>query len=148
MIIMDEFDNLVNELQEYVDQKDQNDFSPYALELSRNPYHLKSLSSGSNVFIHNWQGPCGDSICWYLHIEGSFIKNAFFTTSGCMTSIIAGSQTAKMIHQQDVANARNLTHNQVLQKIGKFPKKSHHCITLALTSLSLTLDLYENSISK
>ena len=141
---MDEFDDLMKDLQDHVNQKDQEDFSAYALALAKQPFHYNQLSPSPNIYTNEWQGPCGDSVCWYLEVVDDFIEQAYFTTSGCMTSIIASSQTAKMAHQQKVSDTRNLSHAQVLQKLGKFPEEDHHCITLALTSLNLTLDLYKN----
>ncbi|UYP47543.1 hypothetical protein NEF87_003828 [Candidatus Lokiarchaeum ossiferum] len=139
---MDEFDDLVNDLQNQVNQKDQADFSPYALSLAQNPYHNMKLDPEPDVYIHEWQGPCGDSVCWYLKIVDNFIQEAYFSTNGCMTAIIASSQTAKMVHHQYIADVRKLTHEQVLHALGKFPEADHHCITLALNSLNLTLNLY------
>lgn len=145
---MDEFDKLVNDLQTQVNQKDQSDFSSYALSLAKIPFHYKKLEPQSDVYIHEWQGPCGDSVCWYLKIIDHFVQQAYFSTTGCMTAIIASSQTAKMAHQQQVSDVRNLTQAQVLDALGKFPEADHHCITLALTSLNMTLDLYFKSLAK
>ncbi|MHA2001643.1 MAG: iron-sulfur cluster assembly scaffold protein [Promethearchaeota archaeon] len=130
-------------MQNEVDEADKRDFSAYALELGDHPYHKGVLSPDEYSVMEKWRGPCGDSIAWFLKIENEQIKKVFFTTSGCITSDMAGSQTVKMIENKAISEVRKLTDKDVLKALGKFPKSSWHCTTLAVTGLNLTLDKYQ-----
>ena len=140
-----EFDDFVNDLQNTIDVKVREDFSPYALELGKNPYKYGKLPPNEISVQKNWRGSCGDSITFYLHIENDIIQGISFETDGCTTSSIAGSQTAKMADKKTIEEALLLTDKQVLKVLGKFPEENYHCATLAVTALHLALKEYLKS---
>ena len=61
--------------------------------------HQGTLEMARNVIIHKWQGPCGDSVTWYLQLQGELVSRALFQSrdrgaeprGGCSRS---GSRTA------------------------------------------------------
>ncbi|WP_371806043.1 alpha-amylase family glycosyl hydrolase [Candidatus Lokiarchaeum ossiferum] len=141
----EDFDDLVADLQQYVDAKDLEDFSEYSLSLSKNPFHLGVLPESKTVFTSSMKSSCDDDITWYLDISEGRITQAFYDLQGCATSGIAASQTAKMIDGILVQDARQINAQDVLLALGKFPKANHHCAVWAVKSMNLALDLYEEA---
>ncbi|MHA1520832.1 MAG: iron-sulfur cluster assembly scaffold protein [Promethearchaeota archaeon] len=144
----DDFEAFVTQMQLDIDLQDKEDFSAYALELATNPYHSQLTPPSLDYTTHEWQGPCGDSVRWYVEINGDRITKAYYTTSGCTTATIASSQTAMLMEGKTIKEARGITDMDVLDALGKFPEADHHCATLAITSFNLTLDLYEENSKK
>ncbi len=134
------FDEFVQGLQDEIDRKDQTDFSEYAIQLSHDLKHIGKIDAAKNVLIHEWQGPCGDSVKWFLQIDSEHVSKARFQTNGCITADMASEQTARMIEHKSLAEIRQLTNQEILDALQKFPPESHHCVELALHSLNLTLD--------
>jgi len=79
---------------------------------------------------------------FYLEIKDKSITKAKFETDGCMTSVIAGVQTLKMVHLRSIFYAQQLKDQDVLNALGKFPASSAHCCTLAVETLKRTLELF------
>ena len=140
----EEFDDLVKDLQDYVDTKDMEEFSEYALSLSKKPFHLGILPENETVFTSSFKSGCGDDITWYLDIQEGVIIKAYYNLEGCATSGIAASQMAKMIDGISVQDVRKIKPRDILQALGKFPKANYHCAGWALTSMNLALDQYQN----
>lgn len=141
----EDFDDLVADLQQYVDTKDLEDFSEYALSLSKAPFHLGTLPPSKTVFTGSLKSSCDDDITWYLDIQDGKITQAYYDLQGCATSGIAASQTAKMIDGIYVQDARQVKAKDVLSALGKFPKANHHCAVWAVKSMNLVLDKYEKN---
>ncbi|MCP4761237.1 MAG: iron-sulfur cluster assembly scaffold protein [archaeon] len=136
------FDKFAEELQKQIDRKDQEDFSAYALDLGKNPYHYGSMTNPS--IIHAWRGPCGDKLTFYLKIKNDIVENATFELEGCTTAAMAASQTIKMIENKTIDEIRKITDKEVLIALGKFPSESEHCATLSIKTLNYTLHKYKN----
>lgn len=146
---MDEndFDRLVEALQEEVDQKDQADFSDYALFLSQNPYNFLSVPPAAFTVHHAETGPCGDTVTWYLTVKDGLLLVPSYTADACSTSIIAFSQIAKMVENQSVEFAQSLSQERVLEALQKYPAANHHCIRLGLNGLNKAIEKYQSTES-
>jgi len=140
-----EFDDFVKDMQNSIDAKVHEDFSAHALEFGKNPYKYGKLPSNKISVQKNWRGSCGDSITYYLNIEGGRIQDIRYETDGCTTSSLAASQCTKMADKKTIEEALQLTDKQVLEALGKFPKENYHCATLAVTTLHLAIKDYLKS---
>lgn len=143
----DDLDKFIEESQKEINENDQKDFSPHALEYARNPYHYGALPHSKNVYSCAWRGPCGDLMHFYLKIENGIIADASFEVDGCATTLMAGSQVIQLIEHQSVAYAWKLQDKDVLKALGKFPEESLHCISLAITTLKRTLVQYKEYLN-
>ncbi len=140
----DDFDKFVESLQAEVDAQDRKDFSEYALSLGKKPYKCEEMPEDIRSVEHKYRGPCGDAIKLFLNIEDDKITDINFVADGCTTSIIAASQMVKMVEGKSIEKAKQLSQEDVLEALGKFPKESHHCAKLAVDTLTQTLDKYKN----
>lgn len=87
-------------------------------------------------------GPCGDTMEFWLDIEGDRIQRATFTTDGCMHSIWCGSAAAALAEGLDLTSALALTPEQVLGEAGSIPEESRHCALLAVRTLISAIDQF------
>ena len=139
---LDEFDELVKDLQEKVDQKDREDFSEYAISLVKNPYKLRRLEASPTVISEARTSNCGDRLTIFLDIKDHKICDVGMVVDGCATNIITGSQVLKMIDAKSVDDALKLTAKDMKAALGKFPEANFHCIALAIDTLRATLQRY------
>jgi NifU-like protein involved in Fe-S cluster formation len=138
----DEFESLVNQIQEEIEEQEKIDFSDYALELARNPYKYGKLSLSDTLISKRWTGPCGDTMIFHLDIRNDIIIDASFEVIGCAVTSMVGSQVIKMIENKSVAYAKSIKDEDIIKALKKFPEDSYHCATLAVTTLKMLLDNY------
>ena len=129
------FDQLVDDLQRYVDQQDETDYSPYALELGKNPYKLRPLAVSPTIFVASAESDCHDKISLYLDIQDRVIVDVGFDLEGCTVISIACSQVLKLIEGKTVTEAQKIQSAYVIASLGKFPEESYHAIGFVMQTL-------------
>jgi NifU-like protein involved in Fe-S cluster formation len=82
-----------------------------------------------------FKGPCGDTMEFWLRIEGGRVLNATFTTDGCDHSLRCGSAAATLAVGKTTAEATAITQADVLAAAGSVPEDSQHCGLLASFTL-------------
>jgi len=78
---------------------------------------------------------CGDRLRLALRIEGERIEEARFKAKGCVPSMACASRLAEMVAGIDVAMARNLTREELVESLGGLPEASTHAGYLAMDAL-------------
>jgi nitrogen fixation NifU-like protein len=81
------------------------------------------------------RGPCGDTMEIFLRARDGRVVEASFVTDGCITSIAAGSMAVELAGGRDVAAARALSADDILEALGGLPEESRHCARLAADTL-------------
>jgi len=85
---------------------------------------------------HGW---CGDSMTFYLRLEGDMIKEAMFTTDGCGATLACGSMLTQMVTGMDVEAAGEIMPDDLLEALGGLPEESIHCAGVAVAALQNAL---------
>ncbi len=88
------------------------------------------------------KGPCGDTMEFWLQIEGDEICNATFTTDGCEHSMQCGSIAASIAKNLSLEEIKNLSHETILSFTRNIPEESQHCALLATNTLKAALVNY------
>ena len=78
---------------------------------------------------------CGDRLRLALRIQGDQIVNARFKAKGCVPAMACASRLAEMVTGIDVAAARNLTREELVESLGGLPEASTHAGHLAMDAL-------------
>jgi Mrp family chromosome partitioning ATPase len=84
-------------------------------------------------------GPCGDTMEFWLRIEGERIRHATFTSDGCMHSIACASAAAFLAEGKTLAEGLDLGHEEVLKALGHSAKEWEHCALLAVNVLKAAI---------
>lgn len=87
-------------------------------------------------------GPCGDTMEVWLLVDDGRVSYATFTTDGCASSLLCGSAAAAMVNGLPLAEAAQLTQDEVLAVAGDIAEEERHCALLAENTIRAALDDY------
>ncbi|MBN1412366.1 MAG: iron-sulfur cluster assembly scaffold protein [Spirochaetales bacterium] len=118
-------------------------YSEKAIDYYINKKNLYKIENADATFLYN--GPCGDTMEFFLEIKDRVITDASFLTIGCVGAHVAGSTLTEMIKSRTLAEAENITEDQILTEIGGLPKDKKDCICLAKRTLIKALKKYKNN---
>ncbi len=85
------------------------------------------------------KGPCGDTMEFWVRVEGDRVVQASFTTDGCGHSVLSGSACARLAEGKPVKESLSIDQQDVVDAVENLPKESHHCALLAATTLRAAL---------
>lgn len=128
-----EFDALMNKIQNEVFTEAKNALGEKGFDRWRNPRHFGVIGGADSHA--RLQGSCGDTMEMYISVKGARIDKISYVTDGCSSSSIAGSFTAQLGMGKTFEEVLDLTGADVLHEIGTFPKAEEHCAHLAVSTL-------------
>jgi nitrogen fixation NifU-like protein len=128
-----DFDRLVTELQHEIDEQERAIFSDKVIAEARNPTHLGRMADPDAYgIIHGW---CGDTMEFYLRLDGQRIEQVAFMTDGCGSSLACGNTVAKMAQGKVLEEAVQIRPEDVITALDGLPKQNAHCAQLAVNTL-------------
>ena len=89
-------------------------------------------------------GPCGDTMEFWLHIQGGRVARIGFTTTGCGPSRAAGSMATELAIGKPRHEAMQIGQANILAALGGLPKESEHCALLASNTLKAAVQDYRD----
>ena len=78
---------------------------------------------------------CGDILKLTLKLEAGRIADIRFLAKGCVPAMACGSAITELAKGKTVADARQLSREDVLTKVGALPEASGHASHLAIDTL-------------
>lgn len=136
----DEFDILVDKLQDKIFEEAKDVYGIKGFERWRNQFYRGRLE---NPDVHaRITGKCEDTIEIFLIFQEDRVIEASYITDGCASSQICGSFIAELSIGKNPDELSDITGETILEKIGKFPKKDEHCAFLAAETLQEALKKY------
>jgi nitrogen fixation NifU-like protein len=128
-----DFDCLVAELQQQIDEQERALYSAKVIEEAHNPTNLGRMARPDAYgIVHGW---CGDTMEVYLQLNGDRIIEAAFTTDGCGPSVACGSMLTTMARGMSPEEASEITPQDLLAALDGLPEESVHCAELAVSTL-------------
>ena len=82
---------------------------------------------------------CGDILELTLKLEGSRIADIRFRAKGCVPAMACGSAITELVKGKNVDEARHVSREQVVRKVGGLPQASAHASHLAMDTLAALL---------
>ncbi len=94
--------------------------------------------------LHN----CGDVLWVYLKIEKNkqnkdYIKDIKFQTFGCIAAIAVSSVLTEMVKGKTLEEAKKLSNQEIVKKLGGLPPIKYHCSLLGAEALHKAIENYE-----
>jgi NifU-like protein involved in Fe-S cluster formation len=91
---------------------------------------------------------CGDILRIFLKIEkdkkgNEKIKDIKFKTMGCVAAIASSDALCEVAKGKTLDEAKKITKNDILKKVGKLPQIKHHCSILGEEALQEAIKNYE-----
>ena len=80
-------------------------------------------------------GPCGDTMEFFVRLNGERIVEVSFMTDGCGPTVACGSMVTHMAQGKSLAEATAIEAAEVIIALDGLPPEHVHCATLAVNSL-------------
>ena len=82
---------------------------------------------------------CGDILELTLKLEGKRIADIRFRAKGCVPAMACGSAITELIKGKTLDEARHVSREELIQKVGGLPHASMHASHLAMDTLAALL---------
>ena len=82
---------------------------------------------------------CGDILELTLKLEGRLIADIRFRAKGCVPAMACGSAITELAKGKNVDQARQVSREELVQKVGGLPEASAHASHLAMDTLAALL---------
>ncbi len=139
----DDFDEFVNKLQKDIIDKELKDYNERIVELYHNPINWGQPPEEEITETHAYEGPCGDTMQFFLKIKNNKIEKANFITDGCGATVACGSQTTMLIEGRSLEFAENLKSKDIEKALNGLPEDHKHCAELAKRTLRRLIEKYK-----
>ncbi len=136
----DEFEEIVSRIQGEVFKEAKEALGEKGFDRWRNPKFCGVLENPDSYA--KLKGECGDTMEMYITIGDKSVEQVSYVTDGCSSSSIAGSFAAELAVGKSFEDVLDLRGDDVLRKIGEFPKQEEHCAHLAVRTLQEALNSY------
>jgi nitrogen fixation NifU-like protein len=83
---------------------------------------------------------CGDVLKLTLKLAGGRIEAIRFLAKGCVASMACGSALTELVSGKTIEQARELSREVLVHRLGGLPPASAHASHLALDALAAALD--------
>ena len=87
----------------------------------------------------SFTGPCGDTIEFFLKLEGEVIQRIAFRVKGCINTFKCGEAACKLAEGSSLEDAKRITAWDIAKEAGIKDEGSFHCAELAETALKMAL---------
>jgi nitrogen fixation protein NifU and related proteins len=124
--------------QEQAAHYNHNVYSAELLDHFQNPRNSGAIEApDSTAQLEN--PVCGDVLELTLKLESGRIADIRFRAKGCVPTIACGSAITELTKGKTVEEARQLSREELAQKIGGLPQASAHASHLAMDTLAALL---------
>ena len=141
----EDFNKFVDQLQKELMQKELMDYNKTIVNLFHNPKNWGRLSENETSVSQSYKGPCGDTMQYFLSIDGNVIKKATFITDGCGASVATASQTTILITDRTLEYAEKLTPEDIDYALDGLPEDHKHCAELSIRTLKRAIAKYKKT---
>ena len=139
----EDFEEFVKKLQKEINDKELEDYNEYVVNLFHNPKNWGKPPEEEISIWHAYEGPCGDTMQFFLKIKDNVIEKANFITDGCGATVAAGSQTTLMIEGKPLNFAESLVPEDIDKALKGLPEDHKHCAELAIRTLKHSVEKYK-----
>ena len=143
----DKFDLYVENLQKIIYEEEIRDYNERIVELYHDPKNWGKPSDDDITVSKSYEGPCGDTMSFFLKIKNNIIEKANFLTDGCGASVATGCQTTLLIENKSLEDAEKLRPEDIDAALNGLPEDHKHCAELAYRTLKLAITDYKGLAS-
>lgn len=139
---LEDLDKFVKKLQKDIIAEEIEQYNEYVVSLFHNPKNWGKLPEEELSIWHAYEGPCGDTMQFFLKIKDGIIEKVNFITDGCGATVAAGSQTTILIEGKPLEFAENLKPDNIEDALGGLPDDHKHCAELASRTLRRAVEKF------
>jgi nitrogen fixation NifU-like protein len=113
-------------------------YSAELLDHFQNPRNAGEVEA-PDAFAQLENPACGDVLKLTLKVEGDHIRDIRFRAKGCVPTMACGSAITELAKGATIEEARRLSRENVIRKVGGLPPASGHASHLAIDTLQMAL---------
>jgi nitrogen fixation NifU-like protein len=91
-------------------------------------------------------GVCGDSIEFFIGVNGRALKQVRHLPNGCVYTVACGSAVSKLAEGRTLEEVLKIQPQDVANELGGLPADHMHCANLAVNTLGEALDDYYRKV--
>jgi len=110
-------------------------YSPQVLDHFEHPRNAGVLETPS-VAVQVENPACGDVLKLMAKFAGGQITHINFQAKGCVPAIACGSVLTELVSVKTLAEAANLSREELIQNLGGLPEASQHASHLAMDAIA------------
>lgn len=88
---------------------------------------------------------CGDQMTIYIKVEDDVIEDIKFKTFGCAAAIATSSMVTELAKGKTLAEAAEVSNEEVTGELGGLPSQKKHCSLLAEEGLEAAIEDYREN---
>ncbi len=115
-------------------------FSDIVIDHAMNPRNVGEMANPDG--FAETTGPCGDLMEMWIRVRNNKIHEARFWTSGCASTIAAGSITAEMATGMSLAEVQRINPGTVLDALGGLSEENQECAIMAVSTIKSAIKDY------
>jgi len=138
----DKFDEYAENLQKIIHEEEIKEYNERIVKLYHEPKNWGKPTDNEITISKTYEGPCGDTMSFFLKIRNNIIEKANFLTDGCGVSVAAGCQTTLLIENRSLDEAKKLKPEDIDAALNGLPEDHKHCAELAIRTLKRAIDDY------
>jgi nitrogen fixation NifU-like protein len=136
----DELDEFIDKMQTQIFKETRETYGEVACQRWLNPLYMGPMEKPDGYA--RVTGPCGDTMEIFLRFENDQVREASFMTDGCGGSAVCGSFAVELAIGRTPDKLIEVTGEEILKVLGRFPKEDQHCCFLAAGTLQEALKEY------
>jgi len=113
-------------------------YSVELLDHFQNPRNAGEVGAPDS-FARLQNPACGDILELTLKLDGRRVSDIRFRAKGCVPAMACGSAITELIKGKNVEEARQVSREELLRKVGGLPQASAHASHLAMDTLTTLL---------
>ncbi len=138
------FDSFVEKIQKEIIEKEIEEYNDYVVNLFHDPKNWGKPPEEEISAWHAYEGPCGDTMQFFLKIKDGIIEKANFITDGCGATVAAGSQTTLLIEGKSLEFAEKLKPMDIDNALKGLPENHKHCAELTTRTLKYAIQKFRS----
>jgi len=121
-------------------------YNPIVIDHFKHPRNMGEMENPDGM--GEAQNPvCGDTMRLFIKVESDRIVDVKFLTFGCSAAIASSSLATEMIKGKTIAEALQISDEDIVNALGGLPPSKVHCSILAEMAIRAAIMDYQKKVS-
>lgn len=116
-------------------------YTDEVLEHFRQPKNVGTIDDANGIGMIG-DPECGDALRLYIKVEDDRLVDVKYLIKGCPAAIAVASAMSELAKGKTLAEAQEITDDDVVQALGGLPEIKLHCSNLGASALYLAIKDY------
>ncbi len=133
---------MTDEAENYTEQGPVLFYNETVIEHFTNPRNVGEMPEADGYAVVG-DPACGDQMKLWIKVDRGMITDIRFKSFGCPGAIATSSMTTVLALGRSIADAKNITDDDIIRGLGGIPENKAHCSLLGVEALQEAIKDYE-----